>query len=75
MKEDIYQVGVKQYRWTELAKECYQRKDCVGCFYQEYLGKIKCKMKLAVRELVRTLGKPEDVEIKQVIEDNTNDNE
>ena len=32
-------------------------------------------MKLAVRELVRSLGKPTDIEIKQVIEDNTNDNE
>lgn len=72
---DRFQIGCKQYHWTDLAKECYQRKDCIGCFYKEFLGNKKCKMKLAVRELVRTLGKPEDVELQQIIEDIKNDNE
>ena len=41
MDKDIYQIGIKQFRWTELAKECYQRTDCTGCFYKKYLKNAK----------------------------------
>ena len=49
----------KQRRWTRTAVECY----FIGCNCQKcYLNEImqnECRMKGAVLELVRTLGKPE----------------
>lgn len=50
-------------RWTQLAIECYKRKDCVGCFYKEFFEErnIKCQMKFAVIESFRLFGKPPEL--------------
>jgi hypothetical protein len=56
-------------RWTSAAIDCYKRAcRCEGCYF-EYCLKGKCRMKHSVIESVRVLGKPEDVVIKQVVED------
>jgi hypothetical protein len=48
-------------RWTNAAKECYERGcACTGCFYKEYFEG-RCQMKRCVFELVRVMGKPKGV--------------
>ena len=48
------------YRWTQAAKECYDRNCiCRGCIYFEKL-ETRCFMKQTVLALVRKFGKPPD---------------
>lgn len=58
--------------WTKTALECYQRGcNCEGCKYKEKLEtNSKCQMKYVVLELVRIHGKPKEITLQQV-----NDNE
>ena len=59
----------KLRRWTKSAIDCYNRGCvCKGCEYQKILS-CHCRMKLTVLELVRLLGKPEN--IKHTAEDIT----
>ena len=59
-------------RWTTTAIECFKRGcNCEGCFYKLLLGtgKDRCQMKASVLELVRKLGKPENVITEMILED------
>ena len=58
-------------RWNETAKDCYKRGcNCAGCFYAAFFteSRQKCQMKASVVELVRVLGKPDDVQEKTIME-------
>ena len=51
-------------RWTKSAIECYQNGcQCNKCILVPADFRNKCKMKLVVIELVKTLGKPIDKQI------------
>lgn len=54
--------SVSVRRWTKAAIACYKRGCiCSGCYYKSFFkgSPQNCKMKLAVLELVRVLGRPE----------------
>ncbi len=47
-------------RWTPAAIACYKRGCvCAGCEYKEMLG-ASCRMKCAVINLVKNIGRPEE---------------
>ena len=63
-----------QRRWSESAIMCYKRGCvCNGCFYEEFFRnsgtKVKCQMKAAVIELMRTIGKPPETNEKTIIKE------
>lgn len=64
-KRVINRSGIpKPTYWTNLAKECYKRKNCNGCYYKEFFEArgLKCQMKLVVIESVKILGLPEETD-------------
>ena len=57
-------------RWTISAIECFKRGCvCVGCFYDEFFKNShhKCRMKEAVLESVRRLGRPKGIQTKGIL--------
>ena len=57
------------YRWTQAAKECYDRGCvCYGCYYSTF--NYRCIMKQTVLALVRKFGKPPAV-VKSISNGNT----
>lgn len=57
-------------RWTKAAIDCYQRGCvCEGCYYKEFFSDSpqRCLMKNTVLELVRVLGRPQNVEPKESV--------
>ena len=59
---------MKIRRWTQEAKDCYKRGCvCKGCVNNN-LESQKCKLKYAVIESVRQLGRPLDV-VMTIIKD------
>lgn len=51
----------KPVKWTELAKECYERGCiCNGCVFSEILISSNCRMKRTVLELVKLFGVPNE---------------
>lgn len=70
--KDRYNNMPSYIRWSRTAIDCYSRGCiCQGCPIPEIM-ETPCRMKDAVRELVRTLGKP-DINKIQFIEDETDE--
>lgn len=59
-------------RWTEVTKGCYKRHCvCEGCEYLQFFNNVKrCRAKAHVLALVKYLGRPKDIDLIQVKEDN-----
>ena len=55
-------------RWTPSAIKCYQiGGDCSRCELKSFIES-GCRMRYSVIELVRTLGKPKGIDLKQIEE-------
>ena len=60
----------KQRRWTQSAVECYAIGcNCSRCYLQTIMQD-RCRMKYAVRDLVRQFGLPEGLTFKGVENEN-----
>lgn len=62
--------------WTPLAKECLKRGcNCRGCFYDEFFKRSRnegslayCRVKFAIRKLIKRFGLPEGITQPTIIE-------
>ena len=63
---------IRWKRWSASAIYCYLRGCiCRGCIYENFFTdkNFRCQMKNAVMQLVQTIGIPEGVKTKTILED------